>query len=190
MPIEHTVAMDKSGTAVYSSREVPEQERLDAMMGTSPVIAQSAAAAMLAETRARRGSLIETVEIDGQFWHLLRMNQFKLNEVGIRTVRGGDGTLLLSNADVFRALIIATLQTGVVKAKNDPTPFFNPVAYYMDDGFGNMVETTECEMFCDEPDFQLTVAELFDRLTNINKQIWPQKKKAVEMGEAMMRDLT
>ena len=170
------------GADVMTFEEVPDADRLNAMMGSdSPVVAQSAAAAMLAEIRARRGSLIETVKIDGVSWHLLRMDFATVNEVAARTMREGGG-LRLDDADVYRSFVAAVLQSGVVKGLRDRAPFFNPTAYEMDDADGNPMNTTEIEQFMLEPEAQTMIAELFDRLTDLNTSLWPQKKSVMEAG--------
>jgi len=175
-------ADESGGPDVMTFEEVPESDRLNAMMGSdSPVVAQSAAAAMLAEIRARRGSLIETVKIDGVSWHLLRMDFATVNEVAARTMREGGG-LRLDDADVYRSFVAAVLQSGVVKGLRDRAPFFNPTAYEMDDADGNPMNTTEIEQFMLEPEAQTMIAELFDRLTDLNTSLWPQKKSVMEAG--------
>lgn len=146
--------------------------------------------ALLAELRARRQSLIVEHEIEGQSWYLLTMNETRINEVAVRTMAMGDGTLNLRNNDVLRALTLATLQVGVVQGPRDPTPFFNAEPYMQDDAFGNLVETTEIEQACEEPEFNVTAAALFDKLTDLNPTIFPQKKMVMEAWETLQTNWT
>jgi len=147
---------------------------------------ESSAAAELASLRKRRGNLIEAFEDDGKTWWLLRMNGHQVRQVGILMSRLGDGSLLLTDDDQMVALMMATMQVGVVQGERDPAPYWNPVSYLMEDAYGRLVDTTECEQFVIEPETDNITSLLFDRLTDINPQIWPGKQIAKKKGEAML----
>ncbi|HEX8834973.1 MAG TPA: hypothetical protein VF719_12270 [Abditibacteriaceae bacterium] len=150
------------------------------------IVNTSTAAALLADLRSRRSNLIEAHEIEGQTWFLLSMDYGTTNEVAARTTRDGDGTLRLDIPDVFRSFVAATLQCGVVKGMRDPSPFFNPKKYWMENAYGSWVETTELDELMKEPGASNLVATLFDKLTDMNPKLWPQKKTAMEQASRML----
>lgn len=179
--------VNEDGTTTLT-RENGETFTIDnpAVIAQEAKIAASSGAALLAEIRKRRGSLIVPFEYGGRTWHLLKMDYGTINLVAASTVRQGDGTLSLDNTDVFEALVRAVLQNGVVSGPTDPQPYFNPVPYLQDDGFGNTIEVTELEVAMKEPELIETIATLFDKLTDLNPLVWPAKKKVLERGAKLL----
>lgn len=149
-------------------------------------VAQSSGAAFLAQLRSRRGSLIEPHVIDGVTWYLQKMDSSTMNLVIFGTRKAGDGTLRLDDPDVFNTFMQSTIQFGVVKGAKDPELFFNPHRYLMDDAFGNPIESTELAENMREPEFAEMAANLFDKLTDINPGLWPQKKSIMEAQKVLL----
>jgi hypothetical protein len=145
---------------------------------------ESSGAAKLAALRARRGSLIEEFECEGEKFYLLTMDYETEQMVGSLTLRKG-GRLKVDTPEAFRSFVAAVLQCGLVTGPKDRTPLFNPVPYLMDDADGNPIETTELEQWMAEPAVKRTVAILFDRLTDLNDDLWPKKKDVMALGDKL-----
>lgn len=112
--------------------------------------------------QAQRGPRIETIQIDGEDWHIKLLDWPSYMLAGVLLGRGADGRVA-SRIDILRALTEVALHCGVASGpnaadKNDLQPYFSQ---------------EEAEAWAQEPGTMLLAGQLYNEVTRRNPELLP-----------------
>lgn len=75
--------------------------------------------------KAQRGSKIETIQIEGEDWHIKLLDWPGYMLASILLGRDSAGRIRAGEVDILRALTVVALHCGVASGPNDDTPYFS-----------------------------------------------------------------
>ena len=142
-------------------RRAAKAEGKPAPPPTPEEIEHNTAKARLEKLKAQRGNIVEKVEVEGEVFHIRKLNYEQLVELGLMVQRDGHNVLALQGEAGVCSFTIATLMQAIVN--EDGTPYFTRDV--MDE-------------YMQEPGATGLLGELFLKANEVNPDILRTLKKS------------